>query len=75
MRRTWDQTVADLRGHLACAYSARSIDVIVDEYLVGFGAQTASMRIKLAEAFCEDAAPLELTQRIRQRILRSEISF
>jgi hypothetical protein len=72
MMRTIEQAVGDLGGLLASAYSERSIDAVVDRYLVGFGAQTASVRIELAEAFRENAPPSELAQRIRQRILRAE---
>lgn len=70
MMRTMDQTVAGLRD--LGVYSERRIDAAVDCYLVGFGAQTASMRIELAETFRLGTPASELAQRAYQRILRRD---
>ena len=69
MTRTVGHCVDELASHIA--YSERVIDAIVDSYLVGFGAQTASKRIELAEAFRQRVPVSELAERIRQRILRA----
>jgi hypothetical protein len=52
-------------------YSELVIDATVDSYLVGFGKQTASKRIELAEAFRQRVPVSELAERVRQRILRA----
>jgi hypothetical protein len=69
MRPTFEQTAAELVR--LGTYSADRIDAIVDACLVGFGRQTATMRMQLADAFKKRAASSELSDRIWQRICQA----
>jgi hypothetical protein len=54
------------------AYSDARVDVIVDSYLAGFGAETAAKRQELAAAFRNAVSPSETSDRILKRILRED---
>ena len=50
----------------------REVDAIVDSYLAGFGAETASRRTDLAEAFHKRAPATLASERVRYRIERKD---
>jgi hypothetical protein len=68
MRRTLEEC-ADVLARLD-RFSSFNVDVLSDEALVGFGPQTAAMRLHLAALYKERAASSELSDRIYQRIRR-----
>lgn len=54
-------------------YSERRVDVLVDAYLVGFGAETATKRRELARAFRDSTPVSALRERILDRIQREDL--
>ncbi len=71
MRPTFEQCVDQLVR--LGTYSERRIDAIADTYLVGFGRQTATIRMQLADAFKQRQPPSGLSERIWRRIRRDGI--
>jgi hypothetical protein len=55
------------------AADSHKIDRAVDAYLIGFGPQTAQMRMALASAFLEKAPATELAENVRARIMREDL--
>ena len=67
-----------LEALLALATSDRpvtnaQVDDLVDQYLIGFGAQTATERGKLARAFKERAHASTRTTNVWERVLRISV--
>jgi hypothetical protein len=70
MRLGKDETADELAR--LNVFSTHKVDALVDPYLVGFGRQTGSGRIALADAYKERAASSVLSNLIYRRILRND---